>query len=39
LRDAVDQLIEPGDVAEFIAFFAGPAGRAFFSPPTTMIGT
>jgi len=33
---AVKQLIEPSEVAEVIAFLAGPAGRAFTGAPVTM---
>jgi 3-hydroxybutyrate dehydrogenase len=33
---AVKQLIEPGDVADVVAFLAGPAGRAFTGAPVTM---
>ncbi len=33
---AVKQLIEPADVAEVVAFLAGPAGRAFTGVPVTM---
>ncbi len=33
---AVKQLIEPFEVAEVVAFLAGPAGRAFTGAPVTM---
>jgi 3-hydroxybutyrate dehydrogenase len=33
---AVKELIEPADVAEVVAFLAGPSGRAFTSAPVTM---
>ncbi|MDX6645331.1 MAG: 3-hydroxybutyrate dehydrogenase [Miltoncostaeaceae bacterium] len=33
---AVKQLIEPDDVAEFVAFLLGPHGRAFTGAPVTM---
>jgi 3-hydroxybutyrate dehydrogenase len=33
---AVKQLIEPDEVAEVVAFLAGPAGRAFTGVPVTM---
>lgn len=33
---AVKELIEPSDVAEVVAFLAGPAGRAFTGVPVTM---
>jgi 3-hydroxybutyrate dehydrogenase len=33
---AVKQLIEPAEVAEVVAFLAGPAGRAFTGVPVTM---
>jgi 3-hydroxybutyrate dehydrogenase len=33
---AVKQLIEPEEVAEVVAFLAGPAGRAFTGVPVTM---
>ncbi len=33
---AVKQLIEPAEVAEVVAFLAGPAGRAFTGAPVTM---
>ena len=33
---AVKELIEPSEVAEVVAFLAGPAGRAFTGVPVTM---
>jgi 3-hydroxybutyrate dehydrogenase len=33
---AVKELIEPSDVAEVVAFLAGPSGRAFTGVPVTM---
>jgi 3-hydroxybutyrate dehydrogenase len=33
---AVKELIEPSEVAEVVAFLAGPAGRAFTGAPVTM---
>jgi 3-hydroxybutyrate dehydrogenase len=33
---AVKQLIEPAEVAEVVAFLAGPSGRAFTGVPVTM---
>jgi 3-hydroxybutyrate dehydrogenase len=33
---AVKQLIEPSEVAEVVAFLAGPGGRAFTGAPVTM---
>jgi len=33
---AVKELIEPAEVAEVVAFLAGPAGRAFTGAPVTM---
>jgi 3-hydroxybutyrate dehydrogenase len=33
---AVKELIEPSDVAEVVAFLAGPPGRAFTGVPVTM---
>lgn len=33
---AVKQLIEPSEVAEVVAFLAGPAGRSFTGVPVTM---
>ena len=33
---AVKELLEPSDVAEVVAFLAGPAGRAFTGVPITM---
>ena len=33
---AVKQLIEPSEVAEVVAFLAGPSGRAFTGAPVTM---
>jgi 3-hydroxybutyrate dehydrogenase len=33
---AVKELIEPAEVAEVVAFLAGPAGRAFTGTPVTM---
>ena len=33
---AVKQLIEPAEVAEVVAFLAGPGGRAFTGVPVTM---
>jgi 3-hydroxybutyrate dehydrogenase len=33
---AVKELIEPSDVADVVAFLAGPAGRAFSGVPVTM---
>jgi len=33
---AVKELIEPGEVAEVVAFLAGPAGRSFTGVPVTM---
>jgi 3-hydroxybutyrate dehydrogenase len=33
---AVKQLIEPGEVADVVAFLAGPGGRAFTGVPVTM---
>jgi 3-hydroxybutyrate dehydrogenase len=33
---AVKQLIEPAEVAEVVAFIAGPSGRAFTGVPVTM---
>lgn len=33
---AVKELIEPDEVAEVVAFLAGPAGRAFTGVPVTM---
>jgi 3-hydroxybutyrate dehydrogenase len=33
---AVKELIEPGEVAEVVAFLAGPAGRAFTGAPVTL---
>lgn len=33
---AVKKLIEPAEVAEVVAFLAGPAGRAFTGAPVTM---
>jgi 3-hydroxybutyrate dehydrogenase len=33
---AVKELIEPGEVADVVAFLAGPAGRAFTGVPVTM---
>jgi len=33
---AVKELIEPSEVAEVVAFLAGPAGRAFTGTPVTM---
>jgi 3-hydroxybutyrate dehydrogenase len=33
---AVKELIEPGEVAEVVAFLASPAGRAFTGAPVTM---
>ena len=33
---AVKQLIEPAEVAEVVAFLAGPAGRSFTGVPVTM---
>jgi 3-hydroxybutyrate dehydrogenase len=33
---AVKQLIEPAEVAEVVAFLAGPAGKAFTGAPVTM---
>jgi 3-hydroxybutyrate dehydrogenase len=33
---AVKELIEPSEVAEVVAFLAGPAGRAFSGAPVTM---
>jgi 3-hydroxybutyrate dehydrogenase len=33
---AVKQMIEPSEVAEVVAFLAGPAGRAFTGVPVTM---
>jgi 3-hydroxybutyrate dehydrogenase len=33
---AVKELIEPDEVAEVVAFLAGPAGRAFTGAPVTM---
>jgi 3-hydroxybutyrate dehydrogenase len=33
---AVKELIEPDEVAELVAFLAGPAGRAFTGVPVTM---
>jgi 3-hydroxybutyrate dehydrogenase len=33
---AVKELIEPGEVAEVVAFLAGPHGRAFTGVPVTM---
>jgi NAD(P)-dependent dehydrogenase (short-subunit alcohol dehydrogenase family) len=32
----VKQLIEPGEVADVVAFLAGPRGRAFTGVPVTM---
>jgi 3-hydroxybutyrate dehydrogenase len=34
--DAVKELIEPSEVAEVVAFLAGPAGRAFTGVPVMM---
>jgi 3-hydroxybutyrate dehydrogenase len=33
---AVKRLIEPGEVAETVAFLVGPAGRAFTGVPIAM---
>jgi 3-hydroxybutyrate dehydrogenase len=33
---AVKELIEPGEVAEVVAFLSGPAGRSFTGVPVTM---
>jgi 3-hydroxybutyrate dehydrogenase len=33
---AVKRLIEPAEVAEVVAFLAGPAGRSFSGVPITM---
>jgi len=33
---AVKELVEPSDVADVVAFLAGPAGRAFSGVPVTM---
>jgi 3-hydroxybutyrate dehydrogenase len=33
---AIKELIEPSEVAEMVAFLAGPAGRAFTGAPVTM---
>jgi 3-hydroxybutyrate dehydrogenase len=33
---AIKELIEPAEVAEVVAFLAGPAGRAFTGSPVTM---
>jgi 3-hydroxybutyrate dehydrogenase len=33
---AIKQLIEPSDVAEVVAFLAGPSGRSFSGVPVTM---
>jgi 3-hydroxybutyrate dehydrogenase len=33
---AVEELIEPAEVAEVVAFLAGPAGRAFSDARVTM---
>jgi 3-hydroxybutyrate dehydrogenase len=33
---AVKQLIEPAEVADVVAFLAGPSGRAFTGTPVTM---
>ena len=33
---AVKELIEPSEVAEVVAFLAGPTGRAFTGAPVTM---
>ena len=33
---AVKELIEPSEVAEVVAFLAGPGGRAFTGAPVTM---
>ncbi len=33
---AIKELIEPSEVAEVVAFLAGPAGRAFTGAPVTM---
>ena len=32
----VKELIEPSDVAEVVAFLAGPSGRAFTGAPVTL---
>jgi 3-hydroxybutyrate dehydrogenase len=33
---AIKELLEPSEVAEVVAFLAGPAGRAFTGAPVTM---
>ena len=33
---AVKELIEPSEVADVVAFLAGPAGRSFTGVPVTM---
>ena len=33
---AIKELIEPAEVAEVVAFLAGPAGRTFTGVPVTM---
>jgi 3-hydroxybutyrate dehydrogenase len=33
---AVKQLIEPAEVADVVAFLAGPSGRSFTGVPVTM---
>ena len=33
---AVKEMIEPSDVADVVAFLAGPAGRSFTGVPVTM---
>jgi 3-hydroxybutyrate dehydrogenase len=35
-RQAVKELIEPAEVADVVAFLAGPAGRTFTGTPVTM---
>jgi 3-hydroxybutyrate dehydrogenase len=33
---AIKRLVEPSEVAETVAFLAGPAGRSFTGVPVTM---
>ena len=36
LPHAIKELIEPGEVADVVAFLAGPGGRSFTGVPVTM---
>lgn len=35
-RPAIKRLLEPGEVADVVAFLIGPAGRSFTGVPVTM---